>query len=135
MYRHTAVILALLLASSPAGALGIQRAVKVSDAWIQATPTEASAFAIVENGTMYDVYLVGASSDVAASVQLVQTTGGKTTPVKEVAVASFDRLQMSPDGTFLKLLQLKRPLKTGESITITLQTDAGEQLPVTAVVK
>ena len=84
---------------------------------------------------MYDVYIVGAETDVAEAVELVQISKGKPGVVKEVTVAAFDRLEMSPEGTFLRLTQLRRPLKTGESVTITLKTDTGTALSVDLVVK
>jgi copper(I)-binding protein len=62
-------------------------------------------------------------------------TNGKTAGVKEVLIAAFDRLEMSADGTFLRLSQLKRPLKSGDTITLTLTTDGGERLSAAAVVK
>lgn len=113
-----------------------QRTVRATEAWIAAGASgEARAFAIVENGTMYDVYLVGAESDAAGAIELMQTTSGKSAAVKEVPIAAFERLEMSPDATFLKLSGLKRPLKPGETVTIVLRTDTGERLSVAAAVK
>jgi copper(I)-binding protein len=108
----------------------------VTDGWVQTEPgNEAKAFITVTNGTMYDVYLVGASSDAATTVELKQMADGKPVPAKDVAIPSFDRLQMSPKNIFVSLVGLKRTLKTGESVTIVLTTDAGEQLSAAATVK
>jgi copper(I)-binding protein len=139
MSVRAVVMLGLVLSAStvdwPVSA-HLQRTVRAMDGWIKpGGPTEATAFVVVDNGTMYDIYLVGAESDAAGSVELVQTTNGKTARVKEVPVAAFDRLEMSADGTFLKLSHLKRAFKSGETATILLVTDAGERLSVAAVVK
>jgi copper(I)-binding protein len=122
---------------SPAVAtMAAQRSVRTTDGWVRVGATaEAMAGAVVENGTMYDIYLVGAETDAAGTVELVQTSGGKASATKEVLVAAFDRLEMSPTGTFLKLTQLKRALKSGDQITLVLQTDGGERLTVPATVK
>jgi copper(I)-binding protein len=123
----------LVFAGGPA--LQGQPAVKVTAAWATASASDtASAFATVDNGTMYDIYLVGAASEAAGSVELVRMTDGKPVGVKEVAVAAFDRLEMSPDGTFVRLTNLKRAFKSGDHITITLETDS-TPLTVDAVVK
>jgi copper(I)-binding protein len=95
----------------------------------------ATAFLTVENGTMYEVYLVGASTEMADSVELMQYSADSTAPVKEVAIPAFDRLEMSSQSVFMKLTDLKRPLKPGENITITLRTDSGEELSAAATVK
>jgi copper(I)-binding protein len=132
---RVAIMLTLLLpAMVDAGRL--QPTVRVTDGWVQTEPgNEAKAFITVTNGTMYDVYLVGASSDAATTVELKQMADGKPVPAKDVAIPSFDRLQMSPKNIFVSLVGLKRTLKTGESVTIVLTTDAGEQLSAAATVK
>jgi copper(I)-binding protein len=113
-----------------------QRTVRVSDGWITSeNPTDATAGAVIENGTMYDIYIVGAETEAAGIVELVQVASGKSTTVKEVAVAAFDRLEMSTKSTFLRLTQLKQPLKSGDRVTIVLRTDAGDRLSVVAAVK
>ena len=102
-----------------------------------ADDANAHAYLVVENGTMYEVYLVAASSETAAKVELMRAVADKSAPVPEaeIAIPAFDRLEMAPDGTFLKLTGLKHPLKPGESVTIVLTTDTGETLTTAATVK
>lgn len=101
------------------------------------SPTTASATVVVENGTMYDVYLVGATSEVAGAIEFREKARGAATPVtvKEVPVPAFGRLEMSAESVHLALLDLKRPIKLGETIPLTLATDNGVTLTVAAVVK
>ena len=138
IFRAAGISTLLLVGATTFAATTVtgQAGIKASSAWARpSTTTETTAFAVVENGTMYDVYIVGAETDVAEAVELVQISKGKPGVVKEVTVAAFDRLEMSPEGTFLRLTQLRRPLKTGESVTITLKTDTGTALSVDLVVK
>ena len=113
-----------------------QRTVRVTAARVElGAAGSATAYLTVENGTMYEVYLVDASSDMAKTVELMQHSADSTAPVKEVVIPAFDRLEMSSQGVFVKLTDLKRGLKPGEDITITLTTDGGEELSVAAPVK
>jgi copper(I)-binding protein len=122
-----------------AGAGASQRTVSATDGWVKAPAegaAETSAFVTVQNGTMYDVYAVGAQSDVAGVVELRQASkGGAATVAKEVTVPAFDRLDMSPDGVYIHLGQLKRPLKPGETVDLSILIDNGGALAVTATVK
>lgn len=128
----TAFVLISMMQPLAAG----QRVVRATGGWVEAGASgDARAFATIENGTMYDVYLVGAESEAAGAIELMQSASGKTAVVKEVPIAAFESLEMSPEATFLQLSGLKRALKPGETITIVLRTDTGERLSVTATVK
>ena len=132
-------VAALLLLLFPAATVAAQRTVRATDGWV-ATPaagaTEATAFATVDNGTMYEVYIVGAQSDAADVVELRQTdAAGKTSVVKEAPVPAFDRLEMSAKGVHLRLTSLKKPLKAGDRVALALLTDGGQELQLEAVVK
>lgn len=130
----------IVLASRPSVIAATQPTVRISTARVEpAAGATARAYLVVENGTMYEVYLVAASSEAAAKVELMRTAADKSdsapTPAAEIAVPAFDRLEMSPDSTFLQLTGLKQPLKSGESVTIVLTTDAGETLTAAATVQ
>jgi copper(I)-binding protein len=132
--RSLAYVLIAAAISVPAHAT--QRAVRVFDAWVVASDgSDPMAGATVANGTMYDVYIVGAETEAAASVELVQMKGTAATPVKEVLVPAFDSLEFSPQGTHLILHNPKAPLKPGMEISLVFHTDAGERLTVTAPVR
>jgi copper(I)-binding protein len=70
-------------------------------------------------------------SDAAGKIELV--TGDK--PVENLTVAAYGALTLKAGGTFLRLSDLKRELKAGESITVTMMTDGGVAIAATAVVK
>lgn len=116
-----------------------QPAVKASEAWIQAPAagaTETTAFVAIDNGTMYDVFIVGAHTE-AATIEIRDTPTGAPRPVtvKEVPVPAFGRLEMSPKAVHLHLTALKTALVRGDVVKLVIQTDGGEQLTVAATVK
>ena len=127
-----------LIGSTPLQAA--QKAPSGSAAWIKlpaAGDTSTTAFAIIDNPTMYDVYLVSASSDVAAEVGFADASpaAGKDAAVKEVTAPAYSNVELKPDGVHLVLKGLKQPLKEGETITLTLVTDGGVAIPLAAIVK
>ena len=131
----TTVLLIFLPGFLPGVAAG-QRTVKLSDAWVSAAVKgDTLAYLVVENGTMYDVYITGAETDDAEAVELIQTAGGKSRVAKEVAVAAFDRLAMSPDGIHLRVKGLRRSLGPGDTVALILTLDSGDRVTATATVK
>jgi copper(I)-binding protein len=140
--RHITVLsLATLLAIGiiTGSVEAFQPTVRASEAWIHAAGAgsrEATAVLAIDNGTMYDVFIVGAHTEVAA-IELRDRPKGAAAPVtlKEVAVPAFGRLEMSPASVHLHLSALKRSLVAGEAVELVLYTDGGEQLTVSATVK
>jgi copper(I)-binding protein len=130
-----AIVLAAIFLTSSSPVATDQRTVKAADAWVTAAENEATAYVALENGTMYEVYLTGVETEIAQVVEMRQTTGGKANTVREVAIPAFDRVAMAADGTHLKLTGLKKPLKAGERVTLSLQFDSGDRLAVEAIVK
>jgi periplasmic copper chaperone A len=143
MHWLFALGLAVLTAATPALDRGLvartQPTIRVSQAWIEAPggSTEATAFVTIDNGTMYDVYIVGAETEAAAVIELHDTPQGASAPaaVKEVSVPAYGRLEMSRESVHLRLASIARPLKAGDDVTLVLYTDGGERLAVTATVK
>ncbi len=111
-----------------------QPAVTMSDAWVPlpaAGATSTALYATIENQTMYDVYVVSGTSEVSATVELRE--GDKV--VKDLTVASFGSLELKAGGPHVLLGDLKRALKAGETIEVTLTTDGGLAITAAAVVK
>ena len=118
---NTVILAALLVAS-----LVEQKVVSASKAWIKAPAageTTATAFVLVDNPTMYDVYLVSAATDVAGRVQFQKIVGAKAEVIESIIAPAYDSVELKPDGNQLLLMDLKRPLSPGEKIKITLTTD------------
>ena len=110
-----------------------QPAITASDAWITepAADGTAAAYLSISNPTMYDIYVVTATSDAAGKIEL--RDGDK--PVKEITVPSYGFAEFKAGGPHLMLMDLKQALKAGENVTLTLLTDGGVTLVTTAVVK
>jgi len=91
----------------------------------------ASVYVVINNPTMYDIYVMSATSDVAGKVELYSNDK----PVDNMTVAAFGSLTLKAGGMFLRLSDIKRELKAGESIAVTMMTDGGVAIAASAVVK
>ncbi len=119
------------LAAIIAIALAVQTAPTASAATVVPSGATANVYLVVNNPTMYDVYVMSAASDAAGKVELY--SGEK--PVDNLTVAAYESLELKAGGMFLRLSDLKRELKAGESVTVTLTTDGGVAIAATATVK
>ena len=112
--------------------------VTVAEGWVKLPPageTTASAFVVVGNPTMYDVYLVSAASNVAGKVEFRKPGDGEAKAARELTVPAYGKLTMRPDGVHLLLVDLKRLLQEDESVPLTLTTDGNVKLRIQAVVR
>ena len=107
-----------------------QQAPTASDATVVTADATASVYLTVNNPTMYDLYVMSATSDAAGKVELL--SGDK--PVESMTVAAYGSLTLKSGGMFLRLSDLKRALKAGDKITVTLVTDGGIEIAATALV-
>jgi periplasmic copper chaperone A len=120
---------------------GQDRSVKASNGWVKlpaAGETEAMAFVTVENPGMYEVNVTSAKTDAAGKVELRDASQGGDARLKPVAfinVPSYGRVDMTAAGVHLMLVGLKRPLKEGDTVALTLSTDMDITLDVTAGVR
>ena len=108
-----------------------QAAPSVSDATAVVSGATASVYLVINNPSMYDIYVMSATTDVAAKVELYSADK----PVDNMTVAAYGSLTLKAGGGFLRLSDMKRELKAGESITVTMMTDGGVAIAATAVVK
>ena len=121
-------------------ALEAQKALTASKSWVKAptdSATTAVAYAVIDNPTMYDVYLTAAESDIAGSVQFAKVAKESSAPetVNALSAPAYGSLELKADGFFMLLRDLKRPLKVGEKIAIYITTDGGASIEVAAEVK
>jgi copper(I)-binding protein len=128
------------LTANPAIA-GQEKRLTASDGWVKSTSpgeTQAMAFANFENPTMYAIYLKSATADVAGKVELRdagQPGDAALKALEFVTVPAYDWAYMGPKGVHMLLMDLKRPLKEGETIALTVTTEIGDKLQISAVVK
>jgi copper(I)-binding protein len=124
-----------------AGIAAQQKTVSASQAWVKVPAADQSlteGFVVVENPTMYDVYLIGAVTEAAGKVEFrdVSRPGGASAQVvTEVTVPAYGSISMNPKGLHMVLSGLKRPLKAGDTIPLTLRDHEGSTMEVSAAVR
>jgi copper(I)-binding protein len=130
-----AVFVSALVVTVQAG----QKRIGGSNAWVKlpaAGETTATAFVEVDNPTMYDAYLVSAEADVAGKVVFRERAAdGSTKDRPSVNVPAFESVSLGPDGVHLLLMDLKQPLKEGDTVNIKIATDSSAVIQVAAVVR
>jgi len=124
-------LIALMFIALPAWAQ-----VSVEKPWSRATPPGAkvgAGFMQLRNAGAAD-RVVGASSPVAGSVEMHITVRDgdvmKMREVKSFEVPAGGSFELKPGGAHLMLLSLKRPLKKGEKVPLTLKLEKGGELKV-----
>ena len=122
------------IALAPAVLSSQDKGVRASNGWVK-TPasgeTQATAFVTVENAGMYEINITSVKADAAGTVEL--RDGGQT--VTFVNVPAYGRVDMSASGIHLMLVALKKSLKDGDTVALTLSTDMDVTLNVSAVVR
>ncbi len=108
-----------------------QLATTAADATVVRSAAYASVYLTLNNPSMYDVYVMSATSEAAGKVELYSGD----TPVDNLTVAAYGSLELKAGGMFLRLSELKRELKAGESITVTMLTDGGASIVAVATIK
>jgi copper(I)-binding protein len=132
----------LAIVAAMAGRAAAQAPLTVTSAWarepVPGRPVTA-AYAVVENPGGMEVQIVSASSDVAGKVELHEMVRSgdmmKMSPVKSIAVPAKGKVELKPGGLHIMLFELKKPLKDGDTIPLTLTTSTGGTVTTTAAVK
>ena len=88
-------------------------------------------YATITNPTMYDVFVMSASSDQAGKAELRE--GEKTLP--NITVPAYGSAELKSGGMFVLLSNLKGELKAGDTVKLTLTTDGGVAIAIAAIVR
>ena len=119
-----------------------QPSLKVSGAWVREPMSSrgmTSAYAVVENPGATALVIVGAAADVAGTVEMHEMTRSgdmmKMAPMKTVTVPPHGTVEFKPGGAHLMLFDLRRPLKDGDTVTVTFTTSAGSHVTAAAAVR
>lgn len=138
-----ALSLTMIIFGSSAASVfsGQQAQIAASAAWIK-TPApgdkSAMAFATINNPTMYDVYFTTGATDAAGGVEFRDTSKGadqKAQTVEFLLVPAYGSLSLDQKSVYVMLLDLKRPLKQGDTVSLTLSTSDGAKVQVSAPVR
>lgn len=118
-------------------AVAQDKPVTATDAWVKLPEAGAKstvAFATVNNPGMYAIYLVSGTSDVSGKIEFRDAS--KDNAVQEdVTVIAYESTYMNPKAVHMYLSDLKKDLKEGDTVYITLKTELGIPVEVEAKVK
>ena len=113
---NRAVLVGIALSLTAAtGIAAQQKTVSASQAWVKVPAADQAltkAFVVVQNPTMYSVFLTGAVTEAAGNIEFrdVRKPGGaRAQVVKQVAVPAYESITMDPEGLHMVLSGLKRP--------------------------
>ncbi|EFV92370.1 hypothetical protein ES5_06272 [Dietzia cinnamea P4] len=107
--------------------------VTFDDGWAKATGTEMTGvFGTITNPGDTDLHLIGVDSDLGGSAELHETVpGGSGMMMQEredgFVIPAGGELVLAPGGNHIMLMELGRPITTGQQITLTLEFDGAEQ--------
>jgi copper(I)-binding protein len=146
MHRFSAKLAfaALLIAAAiPAFAQGTGTSIKVEDPYARATPAGARTGAVymtLDNSAKDADRLTGASSDVAAQVQIHEmSVVNGIMQMREVAgglpIPAGGSAVLAPGSYHVMLIGLKKPLMAGETFPLTLRFEKAGTISVTVPVK
>ena len=130
--RIRPLIASALMITGIAGSAGAH-GLEIEAAWTFETPSVADshiAYLTIVNEAFHPEYLYIASTPVASRVELHQVTGAsgvtsRMVRVKRLEIPLDDRLDMKRAGYHLMLIGVKRALKPGENIPISLTFGEG----------
>ena len=124
---------------------------RVEDAWARRAPMTGhgaghgasrgtgAAYVTIQNPSAEPEHIVAAASDAADSVELHETIRDgevmRMRPVPRFEIPAGGRLEMRPGGKHIMLINLRRDLKPGERIAITLTLGRGGPLPLEVPVR
>jgi periplasmic copper chaperone A len=128
---------ALVAATAFAAALPAFAQVAVSDAWVRGTVAgQAATGAFMQLRSTTDAALVAAASPVAKVVEIheMKMDGGvmKMAAIDRLALPAGKAVELKPGGYHVMLMDLKQPLKEGETVpvTLTFEDKAGKKTTV-----
>ncbi len=135
------VLLALMLAAAQCNGGNAVPKIAVEDAWARPSAMKAGSGAVYVTlkNTGGDDVLVSAASDVAEAVELHQTKMDgdmmKMSPVPNIPIPAGETVKLEPGGEHIMLINLKQPLKPGETISVTLNFEKSDAMTLDVPVK
>jgi len=136
--RVTTLLAAAAFVLLGLGAASAQdKPITATDAWVKLPEPGAKstvAYATINNPGMYAIYLVSGTSEVAGKIEFRDAS--KADAVQEdVTVIAYESTYMNPKGVHIYLSDLKKELKEGDTVYMTLKTELGLPVEVEAKVR
>lgn len=132
-------IVAAMIVSAPAIVLA-QSGIEVSNAWARATIAAQKTGGIyLDIRSAAPARLVGVASPAAARVELhnMKMEGGvmKMSSVESIDLAAGQTVKLAPGGYHVMLIDLKQPLKAGDSVPVTLTVERADKTRIAVEAK
>jgi copper(I)-binding protein len=131
MIRYSGLLFAFFIFQAPAWALD------ASDGWMRAMPPgqpTAAAYLTLRNAGEEPARLVAARAPFAERVELHESSqidgAWRMRQLDSLTIPPGGSVVLAPGGTHLMLFGLSRQISEGDSLTVTLELDSGESLPV-----
>ena len=139
------ILWALMLLPIPAllaAAGGVGGNIEITEYYVRAVPPvspNTALFMMVRNPGDTERILTGVSTPAAKSAEIhlsrKEGAGMKMEHVREITIGKKEMIPFSPEGYHVMLIGLKKPLKEGENVPVTLSFKNGEPLTIYAPVK
>lgn len=142
--RRAAPLLSLLLLAPVLGAAAPRSVeVDVRQAWarpVAAAGMNSAGYMVLANRGRTPITLTGASSPLAREVMVHRTTqmngvSSMRAMSQGLVIAPGGQVAFAPGGNHFMIMGLKRPLKPGERLPLTLTFDGGRKVEVVAAVR
>lgn len=120
-----------------AGVRAQDKPIVASDAWVQLPApgaTGAIAVATIDNPGMYAFYVVSGTTEAAARIEFRDASKGNAV-LQQITCEPGDATYLDPKGVHIYLSGLKKELKEGDMVALTLKTELGLPIAVEATVK
>ena len=115
-----------------------QPKIEVKDAWVREVPPTSkmsAAYMIIENKGKEADRLVDASNNVSEITELHETVEGRMRRVKAIEMPAGGKVELKPGGLHIMLINLKKPLKEGDTVELTLKFEKSGEVKVQAPVR
>jgi periplasmic copper chaperone A len=114
--------------------------ITVSDVSVRATTENGAVYMTLSNTGASDEVLLGATTDVARTVELHETTMDendqmKMRPVVNIPIPAGGSVTLKPGGLHVMLIGLQKQLAPGDKISLTLNFERAEPMTVKAEVR
>ena len=141
MKKVLMLVIYTLLAALLLSACGSKEGIEVSDTWARASMQgmNSATYFVIQNHNAEADELIGATSDVADAVEVHESKMEgdvmMMNHVESVVLEPSAKVEFKPGGYHVMMIGLKRDLKAGDEIEITLQFRNSPDVTVKATVK
>jgi len=140
--RILILVLAMALLGSACGAeSAAEEGIKVNQAWMRPTAQGANGavYFVIHNDSSTADELVGVSTDVAQAAEMHESkmTGDvmEMNQLESVSLSAEEAVTFAPGGLHIMLINVKKELKIGDEIDVTLHFSNAEVMKITVPVR